>query len=65
MSLTKSKVEQERIVDECIAKHGKFLIAILQDLQKRYNFLPEETMKTLAKKTEHYTSGCLWGCQLL
>jgi len=50
MYLSKSQVEQESIVNECIKKHGKFLIAILQDIQKNYNYLPEETIRLLAGK---------------
>lgn len=53
MSLTKSQAEQEAIealVDECIKKHDKFLIAILQDIQRRYNYLPENILRVLAKK---------------
>ncbi len=53
MSLTKSQTEQEALealVDECIKKHDKFLIAILQDIQRRYNYLPEHILRVLAKK---------------
>ena len=53
MYLIKGQIEKESaesIVDECIQKHGRFLIAILQDIQKRYNYLPEEVLGILAKK---------------
>ena len=53
MSLTKSQAEQEVIealVDECIKKHDRFLIAILQDIQRRYNYLPENILRVLARK---------------
>ncbi|UCG27685.1 MAG: NAD(P)H-dependent oxidoreductase subunit E [Bacteroidales bacterium] len=53
MYLSKGQIEHESydsIVDECIEKHGEFLIAILQDIQKRYNYIPEDAMRKLAKK---------------
>ena len=52
MDLTKSQVEQVSIVDECIKKHGNFLIAILQDIQKHYNYLPEDAVRILANKLD-------------
>lgn len=52
MHLKSSQVEQESIVNACIKKHGNFLIAILQDIQKHYNYLPEDPMRILANKLD-------------
>jgi NADH:ubiquinone oxidoreductase subunit E len=52
MFITSSQVEQESIVNGCIKKHGNFLIAILQDIQKHYNYLPEDAMRILADKLD-------------
>jgi NADH-quinone oxidoreductase subunit E len=37
-------------VDECMTKHGKFLIPVLQEIQGRYNYLPEELLLRVAEK---------------
>jgi NADH:ubiquinone oxidoreductase subunit E len=37
-------------VDECVKKHGKFLIPVLQDIQERYRYLPEELLLEVAEK---------------
>ncbi len=50
MYLSEVSIELESIVDASIRKHGKFLIAILQDIQRHYNYLPEDTMKLVADK---------------
>jgi NADH-quinone oxidoreductase subunit E len=50
MYITKGKKEQEEVVNECISKHGNFLIAILQEIQKHYNYLPEDSLKIVAQK---------------
>jgi len=50
MYLSEVSTELESIVDASIRKHGKFLIAILQDIQKHYNYLPEDAMKLVADK---------------
>ena len=50
MYLSEVSTELESIVDASIKKHGKFLIAILQELQKRYNYLPEDAIKLVADK---------------
>ena len=52
MSITSKQVEQESVVNECIKKHGNFLIAILQDIQKHYNYLPEDVIRILADKLD-------------
>ncbi len=52
MYLTSSQVEQESVVNECIKKHGNFLVAILQDIQKHYNYLPEDVIRILADKLD-------------
>jgi NADH:ubiquinone oxidoreductase subunit E len=37
-------------VDACVKKHGRFLIPVLQDIQERYNYLPEELLSEVAEK---------------
>jgi NADH-quinone oxidoreductase subunit E len=44
--------EDVAFVDECVKKHGKFLIPVLQDMQERYNYLPEELLREVAEKLE-------------
>lgn len=47
--------EQNKYIDELIQEKGttkKSLIPILQSIQKEYNYLPEEALKYLAKKSE-------------
>jgi len=50
MYLSEVSTELESIVDASIKKHGKFLIAVLQDIQKQYNYLPEDAIKLVADK---------------
>lgn len=50
MYLSEVSTELESVVESCMKKHGKFLIAILQEIQKHYNYLPEDAMKLLADK---------------
>jgi NADH-quinone oxidoreductase subunit E len=45
-------VDQESIVDACIKKHGTLLISILQEIQKYYNYLPNQVLKILSEKLE-------------
>ena len=52
MYLSEIPVELESIVDASINKHNKFLIAILQDIQRHYNYLPEDAIKLVADKLE-------------
>lgn len=37
-------------VAKSVKKHGDFLISILQDIQKRFNYLPEEVLKEVAEQ---------------
>lgn len=41
---------EEAFVEECIKRHGRFLVPILQDIQEEYNYLPEEAMRLAAEK---------------
>ncbi len=50
MYLSEIQVELESIVDASKKKHNKFLIAILQDIQRHYNYLPEDAIKLVADK---------------
>ena len=50
MYLPEVSTELEFVVESCMKKHGKFLIAILQDIQKHYNYLPEDAIKLVADK---------------
>ncbi len=43
---------EETFVDECINIHGNFLVPILQDIQEKHNYLPEELLRILAEKLE-------------
>lgn len=43
-------IETPRFVENLVAKHGKLLIPTLQDIQERYNYLPEEALKEIAVK---------------
>jgi NADH:ubiquinone oxidoreductase subunit E len=52
MYLLQVPIELESIVDASLKKHGKFLIGILQEIQKHYNYLPEDAMKLVADKLE-------------
>ena len=42
--------EPEQFVETCIQTHGTFLMPILQDIQKQYNYLPEDVLRTISKK---------------
>ncbi|UCH11030.1 MAG: NAD(P)H-dependent oxidoreductase subunit E [Fidelibacterota bacterium] len=44
--------EVQRIIEKHQGKRGD-LIAILEDIQARYRYLPEEALKIIAKNTEH------------
>ena len=46
------RVEQESIADAAIKKHHGVLIAVLQEIQKYYNYLPKETLKLISKKLD-------------
>lgn len=39
---------EEAFVEECIKRHGRFLVPILQDIQEEYNYLPEDAMRMAA-----------------
>ena len=48
-----SSVSDEKIVDKTIKKvGGSSLIAVLQELQYHYNYLPEQVLGLLSKKLE-------------
>ena len=48
-----NSVSDEKIVDKIIKKvGGSSLIAILQELQFHYNYLPEQVLGLLSKKLE-------------
>ena len=44
--------EQESIVDACIRKHGKLLISVLQEIQKYFNYLPEDVLRIISRKLD-------------
>ena len=50
MYLSEVSTELESIVDASIKKHDKFLIAVLQDIQGHYNYLPVDAIKLVADK---------------
>jgi len=50
MYLSEVSTELESIVDASIKKHDKFLIAVLQDIQGYYNYLPVDAIKLVADK---------------
>ena len=39
-----------KFVEGIVAKHGGLLIPALQDIQERYNYLPEDALREVAKK---------------
>jgi len=43
---------KETYVDECAERHGDFLIPILQDIQEKYNYLPEESLREVAERLQ-------------
>ena len=45
-----SMTDISEFVDKCIEKHGKFLVPILQDIQERFNYLPEEALREVANR---------------
>ncbi len=44
--------EDSGFVDECVKKHGRFLIPVLQDIQDRYNYLPEELLEEVSRRLQ-------------
>jgi len=50
MYLSEVSTELESIVDASIKKHDKFLIAVLQDIQGHYSYLPVDAIKLVADK---------------
>ncbi len=52
MESSGTKVEQESIVDDCIRKHHGLLIAVLQEIQRYYNYLPKETLSLISQKLD-------------
>jgi NADH-quinone oxidoreductase subunit E len=43
---------KETYVAECAERHGDFLIPILQDIQEKYNYLPEESLREVADRLQ-------------
>ncbi|MFH1226930.1 MAG: NADH-quinone oxidoreductase subunit NuoE [Planctomycetota bacterium] len=43
--------EAEKTVDKLADKNGKLLISFLEEVQGYYNYLPEEALRAVAKKT--------------
>jgi len=41
---------EEVFVEECVKRHGRFLVPILQDIQEQYNYLPEDVLRLIAEK---------------
>ena len=42
--------KQQSFVDQCRTARGDFLIPILQDIQERFNYLPEESLREVADR---------------
>ncbi len=42
----------ETFLDKSIEKHGNFLIPILQDIQEKYRYLPEECLIIIAERLQ-------------
>ena len=42
--------EVNSFIEECIKIHSRFLVHILQDIQAKYNYLSEESMRIVAEK---------------
>jgi len=52
MDQSEVSVEQVSIVDACIKKYGGLLIAVLQEVQKYYNYLPEDSLKIISERLD-------------
>jgi len=52
MNPTETGIEHESIVEASIQKHGRLLISVLQEVQRYYNYLPKDAMKSIADKFE-------------
>ncbi|MFA5773670.1 MAG: NAD(P)H-dependent oxidoreductase subunit E [Candidatus Paceibacterota bacterium] len=44
--------EAEKMVDKLAAKNGKLLISLLEEVQAYYNYLPEEALRAVSKKSK-------------
>jgi NADH:ubiquinone oxidoreductase subunit E len=42
--------EISKFVEDLVARHGRLLISILEDVQNHYNYLPEEALRKIAKE---------------
>jgi len=42
------EIEISKLIEDFVARRGKFLIDILSDIQKTFNYLPEEVLKEVA-----------------
>lgn len=45
-----STSEVSEFVEQSVARHGRLLISILEDIQKHYTYLPEEALREVAKR---------------
>lgn len=60
------EVKDQRVLDEILESHGygqTAVIAIMQDIQKVYRYLPEEMLCYIAKKL--HLSESVWGGYVL
>ncbi|NVM55087.1 MAG: NADH-quinone oxidoreductase subunit NuoE [Candidatus Helarchaeota archaeon] len=50
------EIEKEKsievFIDKCIKDHSNFLIAILQEIQEYFNYLPEKLLRKVAEKLQ-------------
>ncbi|KPJ53325.1 hypothetical protein AMJ39_05075 [candidate division TA06 bacterium DG_24] len=44
--------EASMVVEESIERQGEFLIAVLQDIQEHYNYLPEAALQEVAARLD-------------
>jgi NADH:ubiquinone oxidoreductase subunit E len=44
--------KEQSFVDQCRTERGDFLIPILQDIQEKYNYLPEESLREVADRLQ-------------
>jgi len=58
-------IEVSKLVEDIAARHSGLLISILEDIQERYNYLPEETIVEVAKSLDIPLRDCIWSCNLL
>lgn len=44
--------EASTVVEESIARQGRFLIPVLQEVQEHYNYLPEDALREIATQLD-------------